>query len=103
MIWNLPVWGNLFVRPRRAAVVAMVCLALVALLAVLQVAHVHQVSTDADHCPLCIALHAAAPASVAAAIIILVQLGISLPVCKVLPAARPWHPSLFTRPPPLNA
>ena len=44
-----------------------VCLLLLALLTVVQVAHVHSVETAADHCPLCIAMHSAAPVAVTAA------------------------------------
>jgi hypothetical protein len=48
---------------------------LLASLAIVQVAHIHPLETDADHCPRCIAIHAAAPVAVAAAVIILVQVG----------------------------
>jgi hypothetical protein len=76
------------------------CLVLLALLSLVQVAHVHSTATDADHCQLCIVLHAAAPAAVTAALIVLVQLGSSMPAFQTGTAIRPWHPTLFTRPPP---
>ena len=60
-------------RPAAYAVVVLVCVALLVLLTFMQVAHVHSVNTDADHCPLCVALHTAAPLAVAAAIIVLVE------------------------------
>ena len=77
-----------------------VCLVLLALLAVLQVAHVHPLETDADHCPLCIAMHAVAPVAVAVALILLIQIGTPSPVLEPRSVLRHWHPSLFTRPPP---
>jgi len=88
-------------RPRTFAVAAVVCLLLLALLAVIQIAHVHPLESDADHCPLCIVMHAVAPVSVAAAVIILVQVGTPAPVIQMRAVIRPWHPTLFTRPPPL--
>lgn len=86
--------------PRRFVVATVVCLVLLALLAVIQVAHVHPLDSDADHCPLCIAMHAVAPVAVAAAIIILVPVGTPVPVLEPRAILRHWHPSLFTRPPP---
>lgn len=77
-----------------------VCLVLVALLAVMQVPHLHQNPNDADHCALCVVMHTAAPAPVAAAVIVMVQLGISTEAAKPLSISRYWHPQLFTRPPP---
>jgi hypothetical protein len=77
-----------------------VCLVLLALLAVVQVAHVHPLESDADHCPLCTALHAAAPVAPAPAVIILVQVGTEVPVLESRAAIRYWNPTLFTRPPP---
>ncbi|HET6207136.1 MAG TPA: hypothetical protein VFD98_10015 [Terracidiphilus sp.] len=77
-----------------------VCVVLLALLAVVQVAHFHSLATDADHCPLCIVMHTVAPVSVAAAAILLVQVGNPLPIVAARAASRPWSPTLFTRPPP---
>ena len=78
----------------------LVCLVLLALLAVAQVAHVHQVDTDADHCPLCIVMHSAAPVAATAAIVVLVQVESAAPVFEAHTVTRHWHPKLFTRPPP---
>jgi hypothetical protein len=78
----------------------LVCLALLALLTVIQVAHVHAVDTDADHCPLCIVLHTAAPVAVAAVAIVLVQIEAVTPVVAFRPIGTIWHPQLFIRPPP---
>jgi uncharacterized membrane protein YqhA len=86
--------------PRKFTAVTVVCLILLALLAVVQVAHVHQLDTDADHCPLCIVMHSAAPVTLAAAVIVMVQLGAAAPVREVRAVFRTWHPTLFIRPPP---
>jgi TRAP-type C4-dicarboxylate transport system permease small subunit len=86
-------------RPR-AYVVALVCLALLALLTFIQVAHVHSVDTDADHCPLCVVLHTAAPVAVAAAIIVLVEFETLAPLVEVRSIRSHCRRQLFIRPPP---
>jgi predicted aconitase with swiveling domain len=83
------------------AVVALVCLVLLALLAVAQVMHTHDGMSDADHCPLCIVMHTAAPILAAAALIALVQVATTSPVLELQAITRNWHPQLFTRPPPI--
>lgn len=88
---------------RRAYVVVLVCVALLALLTFVQVAHVHSVDTDADHCPLCIALHTAAPVAAAVAVIVLVQLESLSPVLEIRSVRTTWHRQLFIRPPPLTS
>jgi hypothetical protein len=88
-------------RPRTFAVATVVCLVLLALLAVVQIVHVHPLESDADHCPLCIVMHAVAPVAVTPAVITLVQVGTPAPVIQTRAVIRPWHPTLFTRPPPL--
>lgn len=80
----------------------MLCLILLALLAVAQVAHSHPLQSDADHCPLCIVMHTAAPVAVAAAAIVLVRIGGITPVFEPCPAPRHRHPKLYTRPPPAS-
>ena len=85
---------------RNFAVATVVCLILLALIAVVQIAHVHPLESDADHCPLCIVMHAVAPVSVAAAVIILVRVGAPAPIVEPRSILRHWHPTLFTRPPP---
>jgi hypothetical protein len=92
--------GNRRVKLGALPIATLVCLVLLALLAVVQVAHVHPVDTDADHCPLCIAMHSAAPVAVAAAVVVLVQVERPAPIFEVHTVTRPWHPTLFTRPPP---
>ena len=82
-------------------VATVVCLLLVALLAVLQVTHSHAVESDADHCPLCIAMHSVMPIVVMVAAAVLVPIGIASPVLvQTRVILRYWHPTLFTRPPP---
>jgi hypothetical protein len=92
--------GGRRTKPGALPVATVVCLVLLALLAVVQVAHIHQVDSDADHCPLCIAMHTAAPVAIAIAVVVLVQIEFSAPVFAPLTISRHWHPKLFTRPPP---
>ena len=80
--------------------VVIVCLALLALLTFIQVAHVHSVNTDADHCPICVVLHTAAPLAVAAAIIVLVQMQAFAPQIEVRLIRSQGRRQLFIRPPP---
>ena len=90
-------------RPKTKALVvaSVVCLLLVALLAVLQVTHYHAAESDADHCPLCIAMHSVVPVVAIVAAAILVRIGRTSPVLvQTRVALRYWHPTLFTRPPP---
>jgi len=87
-------------KPAAFGAAALVCLILLALLTVVQVAHEHPLGTDADHCPLCIVMHSAAPVAVAAAAVILVKIDTPAPVFAVRAMVRHWHPTLFTRPPP---
>ncbi len=91
--------SNRHAKPNAYAVV-FVCLALLALLAVVQVAHVHSVGTDADHCPLCVVLHTAAPVAAAAAAVLLVQIDAAAPVLEVRAVTGIWLRQLFIRPPP---
>ncbi len=95
-----PKHSNHHAKPSAYMVGMLVCLALLALLTVVQVAHVHSIDTDADHCPLCVVLHTAAPVAVAAAIIILVQIKASAPDLEVRAVTRVLDPQHFTRPPP---
>lgn len=86
---------------RRTVLTACLGLLLLAVLSFAQVAHVHQLQADADHCPLCVVIHAAAPIAVAAApVIFVVPMGSPAPVAEARPVVRPWHSKLFTRPPP---
>jgi hypothetical protein len=82
--------------------VAILCVLLLGLLAAVQVAHFHSNQTLADHCPLCVSLHSAAPvAAVAAAAVLLIQIGWSAaPILEQQFVARRRDTRLFTRPPP---
>jgi len=92
--------GNRRAKPHALPVATVVCLLLLALLTVVQVAHVHPLESDADHCPLCIMMHSAAPVSVAAPIVVMVQIETRALVYQARAVTRYWHPQLFTRPPP---
>jgi uncharacterized membrane protein YqhA len=91
-------------RSRRAsmAAIAGLCLVLLAMLAFAQVTHLHANETDADHCQLCIVMHTAVPAAVAAAIIVMVQLGAVAPVAEPVFILRKRQTRLFIRPPPVS-
>jgi hypothetical protein len=88
-------------RSRKLAIMALVCLALLLLLTVVQTVHMHPRQVDADHCPLCIVLHATAPIAVAAAVILLVAVRAPAPLADQRRAVRLWFTYLFTRPPPV--
>jgi hypothetical protein len=92
-------------RGRRNAlpVVAILCVLLLGLLAAVQVAHFHSNQSLTDHCPLCVSLHSAAPvAAVAAAAILLVQIGRSAPIMEKRFVVQRRDTRLFTRPPPAD-
>lgn len=89
-------------KPRAFRAAALLCLALMTLLAVAQVAHVHPVESDAEHCPLCIALQPSAPAAAIAAVVVLVQIQAAAPAYETRAIIRHWRPKLFTRPPPAS-
>ena len=88
-------------KSKALPVIAILCVLILGLLAAVQVAHIHPSQTLADHCPLCVSLHSAAPlAAAVAAAIILVQIGRSTSLFEMQPVARRLKTRLFTRPPP---
>jgi len=90
-------------KSKALPVVAILCVLILGLLAAVQVAHFHPNQTLADHCPLCVSLHSAAPiAAAAAAAILLVQIGRSVTMLEMQPVVRRRNTRLFTRPPPHN-
>jgi hypothetical protein len=92
--------GERRARPAALGATALLCLFLLALLAVVQVAHIHPLESDADHCPLCVSMHSAAPVPVLAAAVVMVQVETRTPVFEARVVIRHWNPKLFTRPPP---
>jgi hypothetical protein len=70
------------------------------MLAVAQVAHLHSNPIDADHCQLCMVMHAVMPMAAAAAVIMLVPMGVSSPQAAPVLAFRQRQFRLFIRPPP---
>jgi hypothetical protein len=90
-------------RPWAMRATSLVCLLLLTLLAFVQVAHVHPAATDADHCPICVVMHSAAPVAVVAAAIVFVRASAPVPVPVVPSVVRRWHCTLFNRPPPTEA
>ena len=90
-------------KSRTLRVIAILCVLILGLLAALQVAHFHASQSLADHCPLCVSLHSAAPiAAAAAAAILLIQIGRSAPALEMAFVVRRRNERLFTRPPPLS-
>jgi len=90
-------------KPWAMRAASLLCLLLLTLLTFVQVAHVHPAATDADHCPICVVMHSAAPVAAVAATIVFVRASVPVPV-PVLPSViRPWHCTLFNRPPPAEA
>ncbi len=95
-------FGKRGAKPGFMPAVAVLCLVLLAMLAVAQVAHLHADQTDADHCQLCMVMHTLAPVAAAAAVIVLVHLGASVPQAEPLAIAHQRQISLFIRPPPIS-
>src|SRR5277367_814146 len=89
--------------PRALRATSLICLLLLTLLTFVQVAHVHPAATDADHCPICVVMHSAAPVAVIAAAIVFVRASAPVPVPVVQLVVRPWPCTLFNRPPPTQA
>jgi hypothetical protein len=87
-------------EPQALRVVTLLCIVLLALFTVAQVAHVHSDETAADHCPLCISMHSAAPVEAAVAAPVLVQIGVSAPLIETQTVVRHRDSKLFIRPPP---
>jgi hypothetical protein len=76
---------------------------LIAVVTFVQVAHVHPATSDTDNCPICVVMHSAAPVAVVAAAIVFVTASSPVPVPVVHSVVRPWHCTLFNRPPPKQA
>ena len=99
--------GTKWATNRRAGfnalpLVTLVCLVLLALLAVVQVAHLHTSDSDADHCPICIMMHSAAPVAVASIVVVMVQIGRQTLPAEERSPVRYLHPTLYIRPPPIG-
>jgi len=82
---------------------SLLCLLLLTLVTFVQVVHVHPANTDADHCPICVVMHSAAPVAAVAAAIVFVRALAPVPVPVFHSVVRHWHCSLFNRPPPTRA
>lgn len=79
---------------------SIVCLLLITWMAFIQVTHVHPVASDTDHCPVCVAMHSAAPAAVVVEPVQNVKEPEALPAPVMRSVIRRWHFTLFNRPPP---
>lgn len=78
------------------------CIALLALLMFVQAAHVHPVGSNSDQCPICVAMHSAAP--VPAHTVVLTSTGFTESVSVSLPqkTVTELHYTLYKRPPPAS-
>lgn len=90
-------------KPWALRATSFVCLLLLTLVTFVQVAHAHPAAADADHCPICVVMHSAAPVAVVAAAIIFVRASVPVPVPVLHTVVRPWHCTMFNRPPPTEA
>lgn len=90
-------------NPWVARASSLICLLLLSLVAFVQVAHVHPIATDADHCPICVVMHSAAPVAAVAPPVVFVRSVVAVPVPVLHLVVRPWHCTLFNRPPPVQA
>src|ERR1022692_1926382 len=90
-------------RPWLLHATTLICLVLLTLLAFVQVAHVHPAATDADHCPICVVMHSAAPVAAVAAAVLILRGSAPIPVPVVHSVVRRWHCTMFNRPPPMQA
>jgi hypothetical protein len=91
----------------------MVCLLLVCVVGTAEVCHVHgefapigKDSRDSrqslpDHCPLCVAMHSALPATAHTAPEPVLQVQAVLLKAIEVQRAQRWHYELFSRPPPV--
>lgn len=82
---------------------SLICVLLLSLVTFVQVVHVHPAAADADHCPICVVMHSAAPVAVIAPAIVFVRAASAVPVPVLHSVVRPWHCTLFNRPPPEQA
>jgi hypothetical protein len=73
------------------------------LMGLVHTAGAHSTTSDADRCPLCIMMRSVAPFVVIAAAVVLIRIGTPAPkLLEVRTIVRYWHPTLFTRPPPVG-
>jgi hypothetical protein len=82
---------------------SLLCLLLLTLVTFVQVVHVHPAAADGDNCPICVVMHSAAPVAPVAAAIVFVRASATVPVPVLHSVVRPWHCTLFNRPPPAQA
>ena len=89
--------------PGALGVLIALCLVLLLLLTVVHAAQAHALASDADHCPVCVAMHSVLPLLIMLVAILLIRLRVAaLTLDEVRVIIRYWHPDLFTRPPPIG-
>ena len=90
-------------KPWAMRATSLICSLLLTLLTFVQVVHVHPADTYADHCPICVVMHSAAPVAAISSAMVFVRASAPVPVPVVHSVVRPWHCTLFNRPPPTEA
>ena len=90
-------------KPWAVRATSLICLLVLTLLTFVQVVHVHPTDTYADHCPICVVMHSAAPVAAVATAIVFVRAAVPIQVPVMHTVVRPWHCTLFNRPPPTQA
>jgi di/tricarboxylate transporter len=90
-------------KPWAVRSTSLICLVLLALLTFVQVVHFHPAATDADHCPICVAMHSTVPVTVLVVAVVFARISEPVPVPVAHSVVRPWHCTLFNRPPPTKA
>ena len=99
-------------RPMWLRVLAMVCLLVLCMASTAQVCHVHGEAPDSkdsqssrqtvpDHCPLCVAMHSALPATERTAPEPVLQVQAVLHKTFAVERLHRWSYELFSRPPPV--
>ena len=83
-----------------ARAASIICLLLLTWMTFIQVSHVHPVASDTDRCPICVAMHSAAPVATVVEAIEFVHEPAPLPPPVVRAVVRRWQFTLFNRPPP---
>lgn len=102
--WRAGVWLRLTM---------LLCVFLLGAVSTAQACHTHDdasaagknspVNVPADHCALCLAMHAAMPVAAETGPLLVQQVGTLAKETRELRRARVWSVSLFSRPPPGSA
>lgn len=90
-------------RSRALRIAAFVCIALLAFLMFVQAAHVHPAGSNPDQCPICVAMHSAAPVAAVLAVAVMACVTRIKTPARERSVFHNWHFILYNRPPPSMA